>query len=603
MQKIPKKLQILLIYLALALATFIAFEQVRLNDFVSYDDGQYVTNNSQVQSGLTRQSIIWSLTSPGMGNWHPLTWLSHMLDCQLYELNPAGHHLTNLLFHIVNTLLLFWILKNSTHALWPSAFIAAVFALHPLHVESVAWVAERKAVLSGFFWMLTLGAYIHYTRKPGIAEYLLVVLALGLGLMAKPMLVTLPFVLLLLDYWPLERLKWTQPNNSSVLPTTSVTAGPGKISAGYLVVEKIPLFVLVAVSCTITFVVQRNAGGVKPLSLGLRTSNILVSYISYIGKTFYPKNLAVLYPFQKFPVWQTITAFLILILVSAAVFYLARRRRKALAVGWLWYLGTLVPVIGLVQVGIQRMADRYTYLPSIGIYLMIACGLAAIADRWRLAKITLTISVPLLLVAMIICTRIQVRHWHNSLTLFSHTLDVTEDNYNIHSNYGLALMVNDRSEEAVEHFEKALQIKPIYFHAQRNMAEAYLLMGKTEQAVDCWYKTLQLSPDEPTALNNLAWIRAAHQNPNLRNPDEAVRLAMRACKTTEYNQPDHLDTLAVAYAAAGEFTKAIETAEKAAQLVDDDNKNLATQIQNRIELYKTGRPYREPTPPQDRPSR
>lgn len=344
----------------LALVTLIVFGQACRNDFVGYDDIYYVTDNPHVKSGLSLDSVIWAFTTMYNANWHPLTWLSHMLVCQLFSLNPLWHHLTNVLFHTVNTLLLFGILKRMTGKIWPSAFAAAAFALHPLHVESVAWVSERKDVLSGFFWMLTVICYIRYTERQSIGKYLLVFLVFGLGLMAKSMLVTLPFVLLLLDYWPLGRLQWEHRLKS----------------LWHLIIEKVPLLALSAASSTITFIAQKSAGAMelgKVYPLNIRISNAAVSYIAYIGKLIYPSRLAVLYPYpgSSLPLWQPIVSLLVLIAVSAAVIYSARRY---LVIGWFWYIGTLVPVIGLVQIGNQMMADRYTYLPSIGIFIMVAWG-------------------------------------------------------------------------------------------------------------------------------------------------------------------------------------------------------------------------------------
>ncbi|MHC4738663.1 MAG: ArnT family glycosyltransferase, partial [Planctomycetota bacterium] len=346
---------ILGIYAALTLATITAYGPLRHNDFVSYDDDAYITKNPMVKVGLTSRSVAWAFTTLDVGNWHPLTWLSHMLDCQLFGVEPFWHHLVNLLFHIVNTLLLFWLLKKMTAAFWPSAFVAAVFALHPLHVESVAWVAERKDLLSTFFWILAVAAYVRYTKNPGIARYLLVFLVFGLGLMAKPMVVTLPFVLLLLDYWPLYRFQPQQQDASKVPPLSKSDDEHNHQSNPYrLIIEKIPLFVLAAASCLITFVAQQNIGATKTLKglpVSIAVKNAFVSYIGYIDKMVYPKHLAVLYPHpaSNLSNGQALIPFAILVAVTVYIIYTAKQRRY-LAVGWFWYLGTLVPVIGLVQV-------------------------------------------------------------------------------------------------------------------------------------------------------------------------------------------------------------------------------------------------------------
>jgi len=586
MSESTKKYLVPAVFAALILATLIAFEPVRHNEFVDYDDGQYITKNPHVKAGITYKSFIWALKSPDTGNWHPLTWLSHMLDCELFGLSPVGHHLTNLLFHIANSLLLFLLLKRMTGALWPSAFVAAVFALHPLRVESVAWASERKDVLSVFFLILTIAAYIRYVRCQCIRRYCLVVLTFCLGLMAKPMLVTLPFVLFLLDYWPLNRFglqKQDKPKVSSI---------------SHLIAEKIPLLVLAAISSIVTLVVQSSAGATKTVPLYLRIGNGLVSYVGYIGKTIYPSRLAAFYPHPgiRLPMWQPIVCFVMLAVITIVVIYTARRRRY-LIVGWLWYLGTLIPVIGLVQVGVQAMADRYTYLPSIGIYMMAGWGAAELVTKLRLRKIELWVSAGIVLAALIICTRMQVRHWQNNLTLFGHCLEVTERNYNMHSKYGRALRKEGRFDEAVKHFNKSLQINPRYFLAQYNLGQAYLMQGKTEQAVDSWYKTLELNPDYVRSLNNLAWLIATHRQSKFYNPQKALLFAKRACELTKYENAGALDTLAVAYAAAGRFSEAVATGKKAIQIAESiGQQDLAGQIKNRVELFKAGQAYYEPVP-------
>jgi Tfp pilus assembly protein PilF len=620
MEQMPKKQHLILLYAALALATFIAYEQVRHNNFVDYDDTVYVSENPQVLRGLTGESISWAFTTRLSANWHPLTWLSHMLDCQLFGANVGWHHLTSLLLHIANTLLLFWVLKKMTDALWPSLFVAAAFALHPLHVESVAWVAERKDVLSGLFWMLTIACYIRYTEQPSIKRYLLVFVVFALGLMAKPMLVTLPFVLLLLDYWPLGRFQFEHQSKHQ------------KWLAWHLIREKIPLFALVAASSIVTYVVQQSEGAMeigKSYPLSLRISNAAVSYVVYIGKLIYPRGLAVLYPYpvDGLPAWQPIVSLLILAGVSAGVIYTAKRYRY-LAVGWLWYLGTLVPVIGLVQVGDQARADRYTYLPSVGLFIMVAWGAVALAAKLRYRKIALGICAGIVLAIFLICTRLQVRYWQNSFTLFERTLSATENNYIMHHNLGLALQSQTRLDEAISHYRQALQLKPDYVKAHNNLGIAlqsqskydeaiehvkkavqldpnfalarynlgsmYYEQGRYELAVTHWTKALELNPDLADALNLLSWILATTKDTKLHNPIEAVKYAQRACESTEYNRPDFLDTLAAAYAAAGRFPEAVETAEKAVALAMAlEQKELAINIQKRLELYRAKIPYYE----------
>jgi tetratricopeptide (TPR) repeat protein len=633
MRKISNKHHEFLIYLLLALVTLIAFESVRQNQFVDYDDQRYVTENPNVNAGITRDSFIWAFTTICASNWHPLTWLSHMLDCQLFELNPSWHHLMNLLFHVANTLLLFWVLKRMTGDIWPSAFVAALFAIHPLHVESVVWVAERKDVLSGLFWFLTIAVYIRYAENPKISTYLLVFLCISLGLMAKPMLVTLPFVLLLLDWWPLSRVQWENRFVSELAKSPhSVTPRFHRASIWRLMGEKIPLFAMATASSVITYIAQQRSGAmtlVQKLPFSIRVENALVSYLNYIIKMFYPARLAVLYPHPRdgLPVWQPTICFIILAIVSASVIYLARRHGY-LAVGWLLFLGTLVPVIGLVQVGHQAMADRYTYLPSIGIFVMIAWTAAKLSAGWRYRKVVLGMTAAVVLVVLLVCTRKQVRYWQNSLTLFGRAVEVTENNHVMHCEYGTALQRNNQPDEALEQYRKCLRIAPhystaqnnlgvIYFQngrmeqalacwtdllkfkpdhvgAMNNLGTAYFQKGNVEQALACWTNVLELESDNLNAINSLAWVRATQENRKFCHPDEAVRLAERACDLSDFKNPVLLDTLAAAYAASGRFSDAVATAEQALELVRSSDKKLAEAIQNRLHLYKTGRPYIQP---------
>ena len=508
MKRTSKKTPVLLAYLLLVIATVIAYAPIRHNDFTSYDDDDYITNNPNVQVGLTRQSVIWAFTTSHEANWHPITWLSHMLDCQLFGLEPLGHHLTNLFFHIANTLLVLCVLKKMTGAIWPSAFVAAAFALHPLHVESVAWASERKDVLSTFFWMLTMAAYVRYTQQRTIIKYLPIVLFFALGLMAKPMLVTLPFVLLLLDYWPLAR--WPQPQlpNASTRKPSKKTRAPRPVIYR-LLWEKAPLFVLSAASCVVTFFVQRSGGAVVKIDLmpfDIRITNALASYVTYLAKMIYPASLAPLYPLKYLPTWQPIISFFILVVISAIVIYWARRR-PYLIVGWLWYLGTLVPVIGLLQVGVQAYADRYTYLPLLGIFIMIAWFAAELTAKWRRRKLAIGISISAVLMitaALLICTQNQVRKWRDNCTLYKHTLAVTENNGIMHYNYGCALL-NDKEdfETAIEHFKKTLQIRPTKVSALNNWGVALQRLGKEQEAIEKWNQSIQIDPDNPNTNYHL----------------------------------------------------------------------------------------------------
>jgi len=611
-----ENLQILLIYLGLVLATAIAFEPVRHNDFVSFDDSTYVTKNPRVNQGLSLESLCWAFTTTKASNWHPLTWLSHMLDCKSFGLNPLWHHLVNLLLHTANTLLLFWVLARLTGAVWASAFVAAAFALHPLHVESVAWVAERKDVLSALFWMLTMLAYIRYTERPSFLRFLPVLLAFALGLMAKPMLVTLPFVLLLLDYWPLRRFQ--------------------ESTAYRLICEKIPLFVLATASSIVTYLAQQTTGAtemVKNLGLTTRINNALVCYLGYITKMIYPTGLAVLYPHPgaNLPVWKPIASILVLVVITAAVIYLAGRGRRYLAVGWLWYLGTLVPVIGLVQVGRQCMADRYTYLPSVGLFIIAAWGAAELSAKWHHRKVVLSTLALLVLAALLVCTRMQVRHWRNNFTLYERALSVTENNpvmhYSLanalrnagmledslahyrdafqiepkytrartHGNLANALVLLGRFEEATEHYRQALHLDPNYLNARLNLGLALTKQDKFAEAVRHYRNVLALEPDNADAMNGIAWILCTHPDKKYRDPGRAIALARRAAELTEYNNAEILDTLATACAEAGQFDKAVEIAQSALKLaLDNQNGELVTRLRQQLELYNQKKLSAEP---------
>lgn len=552
-----------MIYAALALATFVAFEQTCRNGFIVLDDPAYVTENPHVRAGITRKSLIWAFTTPHSGNWHSLTWLSHMLDCHLFGLKPFWHHLTSLLLHTASTLLLFWVLKKMTGALWPAAFVAAAFALHPLHVESVAWVAERKDVLSGFFWMATIAAYIRYAQRPGFATYLPVLLALCLGLMAKPMLVTLPFVLLLLDYWPLGRLQLRiQKVGQASQQTNSGALRYRQSSITNLIVEKIPLFVVVAVSSVITLIVQQSAGAMRfadYLPLNIRAANALVSYLSYIVKTFYPVHLAVFYPYPK-QLYPDRAALLLVLISAFALLWI--RRRPWMAVGWFWYLGTLVPVVGLVQVGNQAMADRYTYVPVIGLFIIVAWGARELLAKWRYQTIGLAISAAIVVTAMTVCTRAQVRHWQNDITLFGHAVKVTENNFIIHHIYGDMLYRNNQFDQAIIQFSEALRINPNDYKAHNGMGKTLLKQGKTEKSITHFAAALRIKPDDPRTIHN--WGLALLAQGNL---DEAIVYFNKVLRTEDW--PDAYCNLALIYTQQGKYDLAIQNYNQALKIDPD----------------------------------
>ena len=484
--------------IAVIIGTYI---QVRNFDFIGYDDNLYVIENPYVQKGVSLEGIKWAFTTFHSANWHPLTWLSHMLDCELYGLNPAGHHWTNVEFHIANTLLLFIILFKITGALWQSALVAALFALHPLHVESVAWVSERKDVLSTFFGLLSIAAYGCYVKKSSAKYFILVIVFLCLGLLAKPMLVTIPFVLLLLDFWPLKRFQYT---NDFLLKSETAK---DVIRKNYrIILEKIPLFAPVVISCILTFLAQRSDGAVKPLealTLKFRVANALVSYVTYVLKTIWPHNLAIFYPHpgNTLPLWQIMGAGLLII---AACFLAIRSAKKYpyITFGLFWYLGTLVPVIGLVQVGDQAMADRYTYIPLIGFFIMIVWSVNDLFKKWRFRKLFFGISSVILLVVLSWKTFYQLTYWKNGITLFEHAISVTDNNYLAQNNLGTAYAPIDL-DKAIFHYKAALKIKPRLAVAFYNLGNVYIRKGRIDEAIHHYLKALQIKPDYLDALNNL----------------------------------------------------------------------------------------------------
>ena len=480
----------------LAVSTFAVYSQVQDHEFINYDDDKYVTNNEYVKAGFTRDSVGWALTTSYNSNWHPMTWLSHMLDAQLFGPNSKGHHLTNLLFHIANVLLLFLVLLRMTGALWQSGFVAALFALRPLNVESVAWVAERKNVLSTFFWLLTMWAYIRYAQKTNLKRYSLVILFFAMGLMSKPMLVTLPFVLLLLDYWPLRRLQSDR-----------------RTAISRLVYEKIPLLVLVAGSVVTTLTVQKMGGALGSLNafpIQERVINALVSYWLYLQKMIWPGGLAIFYahPENTLSVWKGLATAALLALVTTAAIRLARRA-PYFAVGWFWYLGTLIPVIQLVQTGSIAMADRYAYVPLIGIFIIIAWGLPELLAKWRLRSRILTIAAGIWISTLMLMTWNQVSHWKNSITIFSHAIEVTDIEYPdfllAHNNLANALLAEGRTGKAISHYKMAIELMPDYAIAHNNLGTVLLAEQKTEEAISHYKTAVKLLPDYATAHYNLGF--------------------------------------------------------------------------------------------------
>ena len=544
------------ICLILIAAVLFVYWQVGDHEFINYDDNVYITDNAQVQKGLTSTGLIWAFTTSHTGNWHPLTWISHMLDCELYGLNPKGHHLTNVLLHTANAILLFVVLRWMTGAIWRSGLVAALFALHPLHVESVAWAAERKDVLSTFFWMLTMVAYISYVNRPSGKRYVLILATFFLGLMAKPMLVTLPFVLLLLDYWPLNRFQPRATTASAVnQPVGLWSFGDGKSLTLKAVIEKVPLLLMSLLSCLVTVMAQQKAGAVSTLEIvpfKLRIANGLVSYVAYMGKMIWPLDLAVFYPYpaSELHIWEPAAAGLFLLIVSTVALWGAHRCRYVL-VGWLWYLGTLVPVIGLVQVGEQAMADRYTYVPLIGLFIVVVWGFADLVKRWRALRLMASVTAVVMVLALMVGSWLQVGYWKNSIQLFKHALDVTSNNYVAHYTLGNALAAQGNLAGAISQYHKALEITPDFAEAHNNLGNALAMQGNLTGAISQYLRVLQLNPDHAEAHRNLA-VGLDRQGKH----QEALQHYVEALRISPHDAQSH-NNLGVALAEQGRFKEAV----------------------------------------------
>jgi len=576
-----------MICIFLTAATFTALWQVNHCDFTNYDDNNYITGNSYIQNGITIEGIQWAFTTSHASNWHPLTWLSHMLDIQLFGLKPQWHHLTNLLFHIVNTLLLFLVFYRMTKALWQSAFVAALFALHPLHVESVAWIAERKDVISTFFWMLTMGAYVSYVDHPVPQRYLAVLIFFVLGLMAKPMLVTLPFVLLLLDYWPLKRFekkKSAQENQSEVEDAVFwdklkenpeenhnvEMKGEEPAYSKYqwalirpLLWEKIPLFALTALSSTVTYVAQQKGSATvsfEALHLSVRIANAFVSYIIYIGKMICPNNLAVFYPHPVlWPLWQVVGAAVLLAVITMAAAW-KMKHFPYLMVGWLWYIGTLIPVIGIVQVGAQARADRYTYIPLIGLFIMAVWGIPELLKKWRYREDGLFAASALTISCLFIVTWIQVGYWQNSIILFEHALKVTDNNYVAYNGRGASYAGIGNYRQAIEDFNRAIEINPKYVDAYCNRGITHGSFGNYNLAIEDFDRAIEINPKYAEAYCKRGAVYGILGNHNLAigNFDKAIEINPKYAEA--YNNRG------IAYNSLGNSRQAIEDWKTAARL-------------------------------------
>jgi protein O-mannosyl-transferase len=635
--------------LALALVTLLVYLPGKHDNFINYDDDDYVTENSAVQNGLTWAGIKWAFTTGHASNWHPLTWLSHMTDCELFRLNPGGHHFTNVLFHAANTVLLFFLLLRLTGALWPGAFIAALFAWHPLHVESVAWIAERKDVLSTFFALLALLSYANYAKENSRRSFWFAFLFFALGLMSKPMLVTLPFVMLLLDFWPFQRFSNFKFQMATVTRLTQ---------------EKWPFFLLTAGSCIVTYFAQRNeaVASFAKVPLQLRFENTIAAYPSYLFKAVWPINLSVFYPLPRQIPWMIVAASAAFLFLVSAMVWLERKRSPWLLVGWLWFVGTLVPVIGLVQVGDQAMADRYSYFPLIGIFIAITFAFEKWAAQFSFPKTVSVVTGVLILAACLVLPENQLRYWHDSESLFTHALTVTKDNALARLNLGAAFEENGKSAEALAQYQQAVALNPQRDEADNNIGKllyemnrsqealgyclkavelnpkrasshnslglvlvelnhfddamsqfseaahldanyaaprfqtgrTLLKLGRNAEAMPFFHEALQIEPDNFQMLIYVARVLASDENQQIRNGDEALALADRANKLAGGAQPVALDTLAMACAETGRFDDAVQTQQQAVKLAESSGQtDDAVLMRQRLQLYKNHQPWRE----------
>ena len=597
--------------------TWAVFGQTIGHQFVNYDDPLYVLENAHVRAGLNWHGVVWAFTHVHSQNWHPLTTISHMFDCQLFGVQPGWHHLVNVLLHSAGALLLFLLLDQMTsgpsspgdesvslRSIWASAFVAAVFAVHPLHVESVAWIAERKDVLSGVFFMLTLLSYGWYARRPSVGRYVTMSILFACGLMSKPMLVTMPVVLLLLDYWPLKRF--------------------AKSTTAKLIVEKIPLFCLSIGSCAATLLAQNFAlGSTEYLPLKWRITNAIVAYFDYIRQMFWPVDLIPFYvhPENRLAMWHLVVAAVTLIVVTEVVF-LRRRQHPYLVVGWFWYLVMLVPVIGLVQAGLQGRADRYTYLPQIGLYIAMVWLVRDLTKDWRQQKAILGAAAAIVVGGLSILSWKQTTHWRDTETLWSYTLRVTPDSDvahaglagilfvrgqvdeamrhyesalrlrsgNVAAQFGLAraLASKQKTDEAIAHYQKALSIQPDNIAASNDLGVLFASKGEITNAIGVWRQTLSFDPDNSDAANNLAWVLATAADAELRDGKEALELAQRAIRSGGEN-PVVLRTLAAAFAETNQFPEAAAKAERGKSMAEAGGDHaMAESLRHCAELFRRG---------------
>ena len=537
-----------IIGIGLSILVLVSYWAVAGNQFISFDDPQYVTENAQVEKGLDRETAVWAFKTTHASNWHPLTWLSLMLDRALFGKNPGGYHWTSVILHLLSGIFLFLGLTRMTASPWPSGLVAALFLIHPLHVESVAWVAERKDVLSGLFWMLGIWCYARYAERPGLVRYLCVVLSFACGLLSKPMVVTFPFGLLLLDFWPLGR------------------ATGGRAAWGRLVSEKIPLFLLSAAGSVITFLIQKKDQAMPSLSvmpLGDRFANAATSYAAYLGKMFWPEGLSIFYPYHGFPTFWHLVSTLALLILITGISVILLKRRPYLLVGWLWYLGTLIPVIGLVQVGSQAMADRYTYLPLVGVFIMAVWGAKDLLDGCRARKEIWGFVSGGVMVVLVVLTQIQVGHWKDTQTLFGHALRSTERNFMAHHNLAEGMSKAGNPAGAEKHYREAIRIKPSFKQAYTGLGYLLMIQGKQDEASRLLEKSLEIDPTYAPAMKNLGDVRMRQGR-----MEEAIPLYRKALHHGE-EDPELLNNYGIALFFKGEKEEAVLKIRAALRLKPD----------------------------------
>ncbi len=590
-KKLSQKTGIMLVLLLLITATISVYWQTNTFDFVFFDDDDYVSENPHVRQGFSIDSVAWAFTpsKSDRGYYHPLTWLSHMLDCQMFGLNPGAHHWVNLLLHTVNVILLFLTFNFMTGSPWKSMLIAALFALHPINVDSVAWISERKNLLSTMFWMLTMLAYAHYARRPSLYRYFLVFAGMAAGLLAKPMLVTLPCVLLLLDFWPLGRISLGQLTPRQLSDSDSVFQQAGIKN---LVVEKLPLLALsfLSVGLSILTIPAANQMTESAASMNLRIQNAIVSYMAYLWKMIWPVKLAVFYPFpEAIPLWQPLFATFLIAAVTILIFIRARKF-PYLAVGWLWYLGTFLPVIGIIQGGLwPALADRWAYIPFIGIFIIIAWGAPELIPHHHFKQKGLAITAVSIVCVLWALSWQQTSHWKNSQSLFKHALTVTSDNYIAHNNLGKVSILQNNIEKGIYHFKQAIEIKPDYPIAIVNLADVFKELGQADTAMQYYLQALKIQPYFPKVHNNLAGI-LMDQGQEL----EAILHYQKALMIDPDYAPAHYN-LANALKNQGHNREAINHYLKAIRIKPDDYKayyNLGTvyftngNISGAVECFK-----------------